>query len=140
MKFLLTLLVAAAFVGGLATDGIAGGDKGASASGTVSGSGSVSVSPSGQDTSKSGQDATKSGQDSGSASPATGGQDKSTAGQDKSGAASPATGGQDKASGTLSAPASMDDCKDDGWKQFGDRFKNQGECVSSITSSSDKKQ
>ena len=125
MKRVLSLLVGVAFVGGLATAGFAGGDKsGASASGTMSGSGSVSTSPStgGQDK-VSGQDAPKSGQDSGaSASPATGG-------QDKSGAAS-----------TESAPLSKDECMNDGWQKFGDRFKDQGDCVSSITSNSDKKQ
>lgn len=136
MKFLLSLLVGVAFVGGLVTDGVAGGDKsGASASGTVSGSSDASASPS-----TAGQDKT-SGQDK-----ATGGRDK-TSGTTSTdtpvgtgGSASPATGGQDKggAAGTLSAPTNKDECKDDGWQKFG--FKNQGECVSSITSNSEKKQ
>ena len=150
MKSVLSLVVGVAFVAGLATAGFAGGDKsGASASGTVSGSGSVSASPStgGQDK-VSGQDASKSGQDA-SASPKTSGQDKSaTGGQDKgtstttSGSASPATGGQDKVgtTSTHAAPVSKDECMKDGWNTFGERFKNQCECVSSIVSNSPKKQ
>jgi len=35
------------------------------------------------------------------------------------------------------SPSSKDDCKDDGWQKFG--FKNQGQCVSSITSEKDRR-
>jgi FtsP/CotA-like multicopper oxidase with cupredoxin domain len=57
------------------------------------------------------------GQAGGAQTPAT---DPGKTGQD--GAASPPTAAQ---------PSSVDDCKDDGWRQFGDpSFKNQGECVS----------
>ena len=36
-----------------------------------------------------------------------------------------------------SAPTDKDQCKDGGWSQFG--FKNQGECVSSVTSGKDRR-
>lgn len=30
------------------------------------------------------------------------------------------------------APSSADDCKDGGWMNYGDMFRNQGECVSFV--------
>jgi len=31
-----------------------------------------------------------------------------------------------------SVPTSKDQCKNDGWRDYGDRFKNQGQCVAFV--------
>ena len=115
MKLLVSLFISALFVGVLATDGVAGGDKSASGQDKSSHDASASPSTSGQD--KSGQDA--------SASPSLSGQDKS--GQDAS--ASPSTSGQDKPA-TLPAPVSKDECTSDGWSKLG--FSSEQDCLNSV--------